>query len=97
MGLESCIGSSYWHQQSGQHGGFAHLLEPNQEGIDAVVTSVLLPWSPPGFRAPEPAHVGHDVGHGVGLLAHRALSIANESGTAVVPYREGGLVVQWEG
>ncbi|GFH15448.1 hypothetical protein HaLaN_11677 [Haematococcus lacustris] len=51
--------------------------------IDAVATAVLLIWSPPSsrapepsFRAPEPAHVGHDVGHGVGLLAHRALSIA---------------------
>ncbi|GFH17701.1 hypothetical protein HaLaN_14386 [Haematococcus lacustris] len=42
-----------------------------------------MPWSPPSFRAPEPsfvasepAHVGYYVGHEVGLLAHRALTIA---------------------
>ncbi|KAL6747096.1 hypothetical protein V8C86DRAFT_2920166, partial [Haematococcus lacustris] len=27
------------------------LLEPNQQGIRAVATAVLLLWSPPSFRA----------------------------------------------
>ncbi|GFH13802.1 hypothetical protein HaLaN_09752 [Haematococcus lacustris] len=51
--------------------------------MEEVATAMLMPWSPPSFRAPEPssaapepAHVDYYVGNEVGLLAHRALSIA---------------------